>query len=128
SVVDVSLRPRRGRVLGSDRRPARAGRTGDDRRQEGPPPVRRALMLALTVLLVASLASCGLSTSSVSEPSFTHELRIPELAPSTVEGGVRTFELTAGAGETTFPGHAQPTRTWGFNGDFLGPPLRAKRG
>src|SRR5699024_6902735 len=126
-VVDVSARARDGRVLGRDRRPARARGAGDDRASEGS-SMRRTLAVEMAAGLTLPLASCGLSTSTVSEPSFAHELRIPKLAPSTVENGVRTFELTAGAGETTFPGHAQPTRTWGFNGDFLGPTLRAKRG
>ncbi len=41
--------------------------------------------------------------------------------------GVRTFSLAAGTGTSEFrPGVATPT--WGFNGDHLGPTLRAARG
>lgn len=90
--------------------------------------MRRALAGTAAAIAVATLAGCGISTSSVTEATFDNELRIPEIAPSTLEDGVRTFDLTASAGETTFPGHARPTETWGFNGDFLGPTLRAQRG
>ena len=91
--------------------------------------MRRALAAGSVALVVASsFAACGMSTSAVPTVPFEQELRIPELAPSTVEDGVRTFEFTARAGETAFPGHETATETWGFNGDFLGPTVRAKRG
>ena len=85
--------------------------------------MRRALAAGSVALVVASsFAACGMSTSAVPTVPFEQELRIPELAPSTVEDGVRTFEFTARAGETAFPGHETATETWGFDGDFLGPP------
>jgi FtsP/CotA-like multicopper oxidase with cupredoxin domain len=37
------------------------------------------------------------------------------------------FDLRAHAGERDF-GKGALTRTWGFNGDYLGPTLRAERG
>ncbi|MGE7384623.1 multicopper oxidase family protein [Streptomyces sp. NPDC004126] len=55
-------------------------------------------------------------------------LRIPPLLEPVVDGaGVKTFTLTAQRGETEFlPG--KPAPTWGFNGSYLGPTLRASRG
>lgn len=55
-------------------------------------------------------------------------LLIPPLAPSTTDGdGARVFSLTAGAGSTQFlPDRATPT--WGYNGAFGGPTLRARTG
>ncbi len=62
------------------------------------------------------------------EPTFDQELAIPPLADSVVdEDGTRVFQLTAQAGSTSFRAGVE-TETWGFNGDFLGPTLRARRG
>ncbi|WP_226924753.1 multicopper oxidase family protein [Georgenia satyanarayanai] len=62
------------------------------------------------------------------EPTFDQALAIPPLADSVVdEDGTRVFQLTAQAGTTSFREGVE-TETWGFNGDFLGPTLRAKRG
>lgn len=59
--------------------------------------------------------------------AFNRSLSIPPLAPSTLEQGVRTFNLTLAPGEKNF-GYGQATVTWGINGDYLGPTLRASRG
>lgn len=85
-----------------------------------------AIGLAIATVLV--LSGCGLSTTSVVESDFTTPMAIPPLASSTVVDGVRTFRLTAQEGETRFPGKSGPARTWGYNGAFLGPTLRAERG
>ncbi|WP_354637876.1 multicopper oxidase family protein [Kitasatospora camelliae] len=55
-------------------------------------------------------------------------LRVPPLLhPDPGPDGVRHYELTLQAGETEIlPGKQTPT--WGFNGPFLGPTLRAARG
>ena len=93
--------------------------------------MRRSAKTSLTAVLLlaaSALTGCGVSTSPVAEQPFTQELAIPPLAPSTVEGGVRTFQLTAREGSMRFPGVNGTTETWGFSGDFLGPTLRAKRG
>jgi len=87
--------------------------------------------VASAVVGGSALAGCALipgSTSSVEEPvEFSTELAIPPLAESRVEDGVRVFELTAQEGTTSFlPGTR--SETWGFNGDHLGPTLRAARG
>lgn len=83
---------------------------------------------AFAVIVAVGVTACGVSTTSVTEPEFTNELAIPPLAGSTVEGGVRTFDLAAQRGSTDFAGQDGPTETWGFNGAFLGPTLRAQRG
>ncbi|NLG56738.1 MAG: multicopper oxidase domain-containing protein [Rhodococcus sp.] len=59
---------------------------------------------------------------------FTRPLAIPELASSTVdEDGVRIFDLQMQEG-TADLGHGPGTRTWGVNGSYLGPTVRADRG
>jgi FtsP/CotA-like multicopper oxidase with cupredoxin domain len=61
------------------------------------------------------------------EVDFAHPLAIPPLAPSTRDpAGRRVFELRAGTGRHDFG--AGPVATWGYNGDYLGPTLRATRG
>lgn len=90
--------------------------------------------LAAVAALLLSTSGCGLvggSLSSVTEHEFTNELALPPLAPSHVEDGVRTFELTAGTGNSDFAPATEAgtqTETWGFNGEFLGPTLRVTRG
>lgn len=91
----------------------------------------RATAVAGAVVAVAGLAACGAVPGSVSPvtepPEFATPLTVPPLAPSRVEDGTRVFELTAQEGTTTFvPGTETPT--WGFDGDLLGPTLRAERG
>ncbi len=54
-------------------------------------------------------------------------LAIPPLAEASLADGVRTFELTAEAGDSSLvPGTRTPTM--GYNGIYLGPTLRAARG
>ncbi|KGN37921.1 multicopper oxidase family protein [Knoellia subterranea] len=68
------------------------------------------------------------SIDTVGKVDFDRPLVIPPLAESTVDpSGVRTFDLTMQAGESDL-GRGAPTPTWGFNGSFLGPTLRATRG
>ncbi|UAB97859.1 multicopper oxidase domain-containing protein [Dactylosporangium vinaceum] len=58
---------------------------------------------------------------------FDRALRVPPIAASRPdEQGRRVFELQARPGDSDF-GHGA-TRTWGYNGAYLGPTLRAKRG
>ncbi|WP_428954276.1 multicopper oxidase family protein [Streptomyces sp. cg35] len=67
--------------------------------------------------------------STVGTTDFRNELAVPPLAASRLDerSGRRVFDLRMRAGEKEFePGRT--TRTWGFNGDYLGPTLRAKRG
>jgi FtsP/CotA-like multicopper oxidase with cupredoxin domain len=89
-----------------------------------------ASLTAAAAALALALAGCGAipgSVTSVDETAFTNELAIPPLAPSKVVDGTRVFSLTAQEGTTEFrPG--VETRTWGFDGAYLGPTLRAERG
>ena len=86
-----------------------------------------ALTGAVVVAMV--LTACGISTSPVTVPAeFDQPLVIPPLAESSVEDdGTRVFELTAQRGSLEV-GDGNPIPTWGYNGDYLGPTLRAVRG
>jgi blue copper oxidase len=68
------------------------------------------------------------SANTAGKVSFTNRLTVPPLAPSRLdERGRRVFDLTVQQGWTEFfPGNA--TRTWGVNGSYLGPTIRAARG
>jgi FtsP/CotA-like multicopper oxidase with cupredoxin domain len=93
----------------------------------------------LTVLLSLMLVVCGVcvgaatwawnatATSTAGRVDFVNRLAVPPLAPSRVDStGRRVFELRAAAGTHDFGGRT--ANTWGFNGDYLGPTLRATRG
>jgi FtsP/CotA-like multicopper oxidase with cupredoxin domain len=69
------------------------------------------------------------STSPVTVPAdFDQPLLIPPLAKSRGEkGGTRLFRLSAQEGTIGILDEAR-TSTWGFNGTYLGPTLRATRG
>ncbi|MBF6415024.1 multicopper oxidase family protein [Nocardia cyriacigeorgica] len=98
--------------------------------------VRRLTITVVSALLVAAVAiSVGVTlvyqradVSTVGRVDFADELPIPPLADSRIEAdGTRVFDLRMQAGRTEFrPGRF--TETWGFNGDHLGPTLRAARG
>jgi FtsP/CotA-like multicopper oxidase with cupredoxin domain len=84
---------------------------------------------AATLSLAAGGAAVAVGhVSTPGVPSFNNPLRIPEL----LEGergadGVLHFELDVRAGATQFRDGAA-TETWGVNGTYLGPTLRASRG
>ncbi|WP_199747978.1 multicopper oxidase family protein [Actinomadura sp. WAC 06369] len=65
--------------------------------------------------------------TNVGSLSFRNRLRIPPLLPPerTPEGKV--FRLRVGAGDSEFF-QGKSTATWGYNGAYLGPTLRARRG
>ena len=58
---------------------------------------------------------------------FSQELAIPPLAPARRSGDHVTFDLRLRSGRADL-GQKVPTATWGINGDYLGPTLRARRG
>lgn len=84
------------------------------------------LVLAIGGGFVWVFSSADIST--VGEVDFDREMAVPPLAQSRVEAdGTRVFELDMRSGQREFePGQVTPT--WGFNGDYLGPTLRARRG
>jgi len=97
--------------------------------------LRRVLIIGVIVVVLmcgggAALVGWAWNRTTVStagEVEFGNPLAIPPLAPSRVDDeGRRVFELRAGAGQHDFGDG--PVETWGFNGSYLGPTLRAKRG
>ncbi|WP_269046368.1 multicopper oxidase family protein [Paenarthrobacter sp. Z7-10] len=84
-------------------------------------------------MVAITAAGCGSGEtrdafSTVGTLDFANRLHIPPLAKSTKDPqGVLNFDLTAEPGTSRFlPGKATPT--WGYNGAFLGPTIRARRG
>ncbi len=90
------------------------------------------LALALGLVLAAAGAFLYLYSSAdestVGELSFENELKIPPLLePQRDDAGRKVFDLDLQAGTTELlPG--RKTETWGANGAYLGPTLRASRG
>lgn len=98
--------------------------------------IKRVLIVLGSVVTVVALVVGGLfawlwtgaDVSTAGKSPFDHELAIPPLARSTVDkDGTRVFDLRMQAGETEFRKGVK-TPTWGFNGSYLGPTLRAERG
>jgi FtsP/CotA-like multicopper oxidase with cupredoxin domain len=94
--------------------------------------VRRVLIvLAALLLTVGGLFGYAWYTApvdTVGKVPFEQPLAIPPLAESHVDDdGRRVFDLTAQQSTTELmPGTV--TETWGYNGGYLGPTLRAERG
>lgn len=98
--------------------------------------LKRFLIVLASFVTVVALAIGGgvlwlwndAKVSTVGEEQFDNELSIPPLAKSRVDkDGTRVFDLRMQAGEKEFE-DGRKTSTWGFNGDYLGPTLRAERG
>ena len=84
------------------------------------------VVLLVAGLLVGAWMMLG-PTDTVGEVDFDTELAIPPLAESTIDDqGRRVFDLTAQEGSLDLS--EGEVETWGFNGDYLGPTLRAERG
>jgi FtsP/CotA-like multicopper oxidase with cupredoxin domain len=97
--------------------------------------VRKWILGGLGLLLLLCGGGAAAITYFVTRPAintigdidFQHRLQVPPLASSTVDkDGRRVFDLRAQSGDSDL-GHGT-TRTWGYNGAYLGPTLRAKRG
>ncbi|WP_020521311.1 multicopper oxidase family protein [Catelliglobosispora koreensis] len=101
-------------------------------------PWKKILIVALVLLLICCGGAVAFVTwlltgnkiDTFGKVDFANQLAIPALAPSQVDAqGRRIFNLTAQAGQHTFgSGRGGNGTTWGFNGDYLGPTLRAKAG
>jgi FtsP/CotA-like multicopper oxidase with cupredoxin domain len=101
---------------------------------------RRLLLGALIGLLVLGLlgviGTAGVlalvyaraDTTNVGRLGFTQRLKIPPLAEPRLDAdGRKVFDLRLQPGTTELlPG--RPAETWGVNGTYLGPTLRARRG
>ncbi len=99
-------------------------------------PLVRLMMAALALVLVAAATGASVvayawntaDVDTVGRVDFDRPLQIPPLETGTVTAdGTRVFDLELQSG-TTDLGHGPGTRTWGFNGSYLGPTLRAARG
>ncbi len=83
-------------------------------------------LLGFGAFIAYSFATAKVDT--VGQVGFDRPLAIPPLAASTVDDqGRRVFDLTLQRGEADL-GREEPTPTWGVNGSYLGPTLRAARG
>ncbi|WP_330254044.1 multicopper oxidase domain-containing protein [Nocardia sp. NBC_00565] len=101
-----------------------------------PRRLRRLLpaIAAFAMVLPLSVGGCvawvytNAAVSTVGATEFNNEMAVPPLAQSRIRSdGTRVFELDMRSGRTEFrPGRT--SETWGFNGDYLGPTLRARRG
>lgn len=96
----------------------------------------RVLVAAIVLGMTLSTAAVAVTAYSwtiarvdtVGRVDFEKPLQIPPLAASTVgPDGVRSFDLDMQSG-TSDLGHGPDTETWGVNGSYLGPTIRAKRG
>jgi blue copper oxidase len=109
----------------------------------GRPPARRRRRLLLRLLigvlalgLAGVLGLAGLAAwfwsqadmSNVGQLGFANQLKIPPLLQPRVDGaGRKVFDLRLQRGTSELLA-AKPTQTWGANGTYLGPTIRAARG
>lgn len=91
---------------------------------------RRSFLRLAALSAVAATSACSAAgASATGPPGATARLRIPPLArPEVGADGVKQFALALrGDGRSEFlPGTT--TATWGINGAYLGPTVRASRG
>jgi blue copper oxidase len=94
--------------------------------------LKRIAVVTLALLAIpvggATLLWARAATSNVGQLGFENALRIPPLLEPTEQAlGHKVFELELQEGAAELrPG--QSASTWGFNGPYLGPTLRASRG
>ncbi len=100
------------------------------------PTRRRLLKIGAGTVLGGGLAVgggagwlwAGADVNTAGKVDFSNPLAIPPLAPATRDDqGRLLFDLVAAEGEHPLRS-GEPTATWGFNGAYLGPTLRAERG
>ena len=79
------------------------------------------------ILLIIVFLPLGIIAQGSSSP-FTQELYIPPvLEPEGIIAGVTSYNLIVRAGSVTFFG-SKKTPTLGYNGNYLGPTIRVRRG
>jgi blue copper oxidase len=86
------------------------------------------LVLSATVVVASACTLYSRAdVNTVGELGFENELAIPPLLEPRAEDGRKVFDLTLQQGRAELlPG--KPAETWGVNGAYLGPTLRAERG
>lgn len=93
-----------------------------------PKPLFLAATAATLSFAMPEPVSAGPYASTAEEPAFANRLRIPDLLEGERgDDGVVRFDLDVQAGTTQFR-DGPATETWGVNGTYLGPTLRASRG
>jgi blue copper oxidase len=112
--------------------PTRPGRPPACRRRR----LLRLLVAALALGLAGVLGLAGLAVwfwsqadmSNVGQLGFANQLKIPPLLEPRLDGaGRKVFDLRLQQGTSQLLA-GQPTQTWGANGAYLGPTIRATRG
>jgi FtsP/CotA-like multicopper oxidase with cupredoxin domain len=93
-------------------------------------PIRTLVSAMAFITLAAALLSACMPSeaSNVGVYEFDRPLRIPSLLEPEIDAdGRKVFDLTFTAGETELlPG--KTSKTWGLNGTYLSPTVRASRG
>ena len=85
-------------------------------------------VVAIVLLAIGYALYARAQISTVGELAFENELQIPPLLAHHVDGdGRKVFELELRAGASELL-RGKMTETWGANGAYLGPTLRAERG
>lgn len=111
--------------------PAPATESGRRRGLAGPAILLGAMLITTATAVTACMVGPGFSDTSLfapkAPPAFDTPLPIPPLAESQLVDGTRVFSLKAQEGTSEFI-EGMTTPTWGFDGDYLGPTLRANRG
>jgi FtsP/CotA-like multicopper oxidase with cupredoxin domain len=87
-----------------------------------------AVLLGGLVLAAGAWFYSQARQSNVGDLDFANELAIPPLAEPTIDAdGTRVFDLRFTAGQSHLVEDG-PSDTWGLNGTYLGPTVRAARG
>jgi FtsP/CotA-like multicopper oxidase with cupredoxin domain len=99
-------------------------------------PLKKVLLVILAVpaAVVVTVITSAFIFIPLQKPVFVNadldlgnRLRIPELLEPRIENGEKVFDLTVQQGTTELlPG--KQTRTFGYNGTYLGPTIRAHTG
>lgn len=87
-----------------------------------------ALVAGVAFGAIVGVAFWRAKIDTVGKVDFDRPVAIPPLAESHVDDeGRRVFDLTMQRGSADL-GREEETPTWGINGDYLGPTVRARRG